>query len=53
MGYNDLLDMFKIVASYRSMLNNLEKRYSLIDVIRFIVEMIDWLGWKMKHFTVR
>jgi len=38
MGYNDLLDMFKIVASYRSMLNNLEKRYSLIDVIRFIVE---------------
>ncbi len=38
MGYNDLLDMFKIVASYRGMLNNLEKRYSLIDVIRFIVE---------------
>jgi DNA gyrase subunit B len=38
MGYNDLLDMFKIVSSYRSMLNNLEKRYSLIEVIRFIVE---------------
>ena len=38
MGYNDLLDMFKIVATYRSMLNNLEKRYSLIEVIRHIVE---------------
>ncbi|MEA2019475.1 MAG: DNA gyrase subunit B, partial [Campylobacterota bacterium] len=38
MGYNDLLDMFKIVSAYRSMLENLEKRYSLIDVIKYIIE---------------
>ena len=38
MGYNDLLDMFKVVASYRSMLNNLKKRYSLIDLIKHIIE---------------
>ncbi len=38
MGYNDLLDMFKIVASYRAMLNNLKKRYSLIDLIQHMIE---------------
>ena len=38
MGYNDLLDMFKIVSAYRGMLENLEKRYSLINVIKYIIE---------------
>jgi DNA gyrase subunit B len=38
MGTNDLLDMFKIVSSYRSMLDNLEKRYSLVEVIRHLIE---------------
>jgi DNA gyrase subunit B len=38
MGYNDLLDMFKIVSAYRSMLNNLEKRYSLVEVIKYLIE---------------
>jgi DNA gyrase subunit B len=38
LGTNDLLDMFKIVSSYRSMLDNLEKRYSLVEVIRHLVE---------------
>jgi DNA gyrase subunit B len=38
MGYNDLLDMFKIVSAYRAMLGNLEKRYSLIEVIKYFIE---------------
>jgi DNA gyrase subunit B len=38
MGYNDLLDMFKIVSAYRAMLSNLEKRYSLIEVIKYLIE---------------
>ncbi len=38
MGYNDLLDMFKIVSAYRGMLENLEKRYSLVEVIKYIIE---------------
>jgi len=38
MGYNDLVDMFKIVSAYRSMLANLEKRYSLVEVIKHIIE---------------
>ena len=38
MGYNDLLDMFKIVSVYRSMLENLEKRYSLVEVLKHLIE---------------
>lgn len=38
MGYNDLLDMFKIVSVYRSMLENLEKRYSLVEVLKYLIE---------------
>jgi DNA gyrase subunit B len=41
MGYNDLLDMFKIVSSYRTMLENLEKRYSLVEVLKYIIENPD------------
>jgi DNA gyrase subunit B len=38
MGYNDLLDFFKIVSAYRIMLENLEKRYSLIEVLKYLIE---------------
>ncbi len=44
MGYNDLLDMFKIVSAYRAMLGNLEKRYSLVDVIKYIIENDNLVG---------
>jgi len=44
MGYNDLLDMFKIVSSYRAMLENLEKRYSLVEVIKYIIENDELVG---------
>jgi len=37
-GTNDLVDLFKLVSKYRGMLSNLEKRYSLIEVIRHIIE---------------
>jgi len=44
MGYNDLLDMFKIVSAYRGMLSNLEKRYSLVEVIKYIIENDELVG---------
>ncbi|PIF03836.1 MAG: DNA topoisomerase (ATP-hydrolyzing) subunit B [Arcobacter sp.] len=44
MGHNDLLDMFKIVSAYRGMLENLEKRYSLVDVIKYIIENDNLVG---------
>jgi DNA gyrase subunit B len=48
MGYNDLLDMFKIVAAYRSILGDLEKRYSLVEVVRYMVENADLLALNME-----
>ena len=44
MGHNDLLDMFKIVSAYRGMLENLEKRYSLVEVIKYIIENDNLVG---------
>lgn len=38
LGYNDLLDLFKIVSRYRSMLGQLGKRYSLLEVLKHLIE---------------
>ncbi len=40
-GKNDLVDFFKIVAAYRGILKELEKRYSVIKIIRFLIENPD------------
>ena len=37
-GENDLIDFLKIVSSYRSILNELKKRFSLISAVRYLVE---------------
>ncbi|MCT7494702.1 DNA topoisomerase (ATP-hydrolyzing) subunit B [Aliarcobacter cryaerophilus] len=41
MGYNDLLDLFKQVSRYRSMLEQLGKRYSLLEVLKHLIENSD------------
>ena len=41
LGYNDLLDLFKIVAKYRAMLEQLGKRYSLLEVLKHLIENSD------------
>ncbi|MGJ0337827.1 DNA topoisomerase (ATP-hydrolyzing) subunit B [Aliarcobacter cryaerophilus] len=41
MGYNDLLDLFKQVARYRAMLEQLAKRYSLVEVLKYLIENSD------------
>jgi len=41
LGYNDLLDLFKTVSRYREMLLQLEKRYSLIEVLKHLIEEPD------------
>jgi DNA gyrase subunit B len=38
LGYNDLLDLFKTVSRYRGMLQQLEKRYSLAEVLKHLIE---------------
>ncbi|EAI4357219.1 DNA topoisomerase (ATP-hydrolyzing) subunit B [Campylobacter upsaliensis] len=40
-GLNDLKDFLKIVAAYRSVLKDLEKRFNVISVIRYLIENSD------------
>ncbi|MBC5857234.1 DNA topoisomerase (ATP-hydrolyzing) subunit B [Campylobacter jejuni] len=37
-GTNDLKDFLKIVAAYRAILKDLEKRFNVISVIRYMIE---------------
>lgn len=37
-GDKDLIDFLKIVSSYRAILNELKKRFSLISAVRYLVE---------------
>ena len=48
LGYNDLLDLFKIVSRYRSMLGQLGKRYSLLEVLKYIIENNDFVNLDFK-----
>ncbi|MFA9372975.1 DNA topoisomerase (ATP-hydrolyzing) subunit B [Poseidonibacter sp.] len=41
LGYNDLVDLFKTVSRYRGMLSQLEKRYSLVEVLKHLIENSD------------
>ncbi|WP_279041198.1 DNA topoisomerase (ATP-hydrolyzing) subunit B [Campylobacter helveticus] len=40
-GLNDLKEFLKIVAAYRSVLKDLEKRFNVISVIRYLIENPD------------
>lgn len=43
-GTNDLKDFLKIVAAYRSILNELKKRFNVIELVRFYIENPDILA---------
>jgi len=43
-GRNDLIDFFKLVAHYRMILKEIEKRYSLVEIVRFLIEDKDLLA---------
>ena len=45
-GTKDLIEFFKIVAHYRSTLNELEKRFQLIEIVRHFIENPDMIGMK-------
>ena len=44
MGDNDLVDLFKLVAYYRMTLKEIEKRFALPEVIRYMIENPDVIG---------
>jgi len=37
-GNKDLADFLKVVSTYRSLLNELKKRFNLIDAVRYLIE---------------
>jgi len=43
-GLNDLKDFLKIVAAYRAILRDLEKRFNVISVIRYLIENPDFIN---------
>ncbi len=43
-GQNDLVSFFKMVDHYKTSLDALERRYALIDLIRYFVENPDIIG---------
>lgn len=49
LGYNDLLDLFKIVSKYRAMLEQLGKRYSLLEILKHLIENSDLVNLEFKN----
>jgi DNA gyrase subunit B len=44
MGQKDLTELFKLVAFYRMTLKELDKRFSLVEVVRYLIENPDLLA---------
>ena len=44
MGENDLVELFKLVAYYRMTLKEIEKRFALPQMIRYMIENPDMIG---------
>ncbi|MCB4774238.1 MAG: DNA topoisomerase (ATP-hydrolyzing) subunit B [Sulfurovum sp.] len=48
MGRNDLIDLFKLVAYYRMTLKEIEKRFALVEVLRYMIETPDVISTNNK-----
>ena len=51
MGQADLVDLFKLVAYYRMTLKEIEKRFALPDVLRYMIENPDIIGTNNKELA--
>ncbi len=51
MGRNDLIDLFKMVAYYKMTLNEIEKRFALPEVLRYMIENPDIVGTDNMGFS--
>lgn len=47
-GKNDLMNLLKVARHYRYVLLELEKRYNLLEILRFLIETKDALSFDMK-----
>lgn len=48
-GNNDLIDYLKLISAYRSVLNELKKRFNLLSAIRYMIENSDIIGRNFKE----
>lgn len=44
LGVKDMLELFKVVSAYRSVLKELEKRFHVIEVVQYLIEHPDVIG---------
>lgn len=51
MGHNDLVDLFKLIGYYRMTLKEIEKRFALPEVIRYMIETPDVVGGTTKQLA--
>ena len=51
MGHNDLIDLFKLVGYYKMTLKEIEKRFALPEVIRYMIENPDVVGGTTKQLA--
>jgi len=51
MGQADLIDLFKLVAYYRMTLKEIEKRFALPEVLRYMIENPDVVGTDNKKLA--
>lgn len=52
-GANDLISFFKMVDHYRSTLDALERRYALVDLIRYFIENPDFIALPLKEMYTK
>lgn len=52
-GVNDLVSFFKMVDHYRSTLDALERRYALVDLIRYFIENPDLIALPLKELYTK
>ena len=46
LGAKDMLELFKVVSAYRSVLKELEKRFHVIEVVQYLIENPDVIALK-------
>ncbi len=46
LGAKDMLELFKVVSAYRSVLKELEKRFHVIEVVQYLIENPDLIAYK-------
>lgn len=52
-GNKELLEILKFISAYRSVLKELEKRYAMVEVIRFLIENRDYVGLGFSEMSAK